>query len=259
MNRFIGKEKGMHGRRWDSLHQGYFSDPHVAAAFNEKVTEAVADLHPEVIVDLGGGTGFLLSELGRGLMNTGIRLVNMDCSDAQIAIAEGRGIDCLRASAGEFKREYIDHQKKRFLFMMRSVIHYFGREGVVPLLRHIRTQAEAGELFLHQTASFERKREAACSNLLYKKMRTGKWYHTVPEIHGFLKGTGWHIDSVSGAPPLLMTSQDLAVRYGLSERDIAGIRDEVSSQYGDLQDVFRIQAGGFCAYLHYRIYRCRAV
>ena len=72
MNRFIGKEKGIHGPCCDSLHQGYFSDPHVAAAFNEKITEAVAHLHPGVIVDLGGGTGFLLRELGRNLMKTAV-------------------------------------------------------------------------------------------------------------------------------------------------------------------------------------------
>jgi hypothetical protein len=62
--------------------------------------------------------------------------------------------------------------------MMRSVLHYFGKDGLRPVLRHLRAQAKPGEYFIHQTASFERVRDANCLNNLYAMMRTQKWYPT---------------------------------------------------------------------------------
>lgn len=258
MQEQIGKEIGIHGPEWDSLHQGYFSDIKIAGAFIEKVKEAVTATCPEVIVDLGGGTGFLLSELFRQGLSNHIRLVNVDCSDAQLSLAHTRGIHCIRSSIADFRRSDIDQEKKRFLFIMRSVLHYFGRNGLVPLLRHIRSQAKEGELFVHQTASFENHREADCINALYEKMRTSKWYPTIQELSKCMMSAGWTISSIFPAPALALTSHDLARRYALSDGDIKDICDEITRRFGEIEKVFRLEQAGFCAYLHYRIYICAA-
>ncbi len=259
MKKYIGKEIGIHGSEWDSWNDGYFSSPLVATPFLAKIHESFSLSRPDVIVDLGGGTGFLLSELAKDLPQTNIRLVNLDCSDAQLAVAQTRGIHCVHSSLGDFRRNYIDKETKRFLFLMRSVLHYFGHVGLKPLLRHLRAQAKEGEFFIHQTASFENEEEADCINLLYKKMRTIKWYPTIREFCQYLEDTGWSVSSVSPSPALAVTSEDLARRYLLKDHEIKGIRNDIMKRHGERMKVLRIGENGFCAYLHYRIYLCRAV
>ena len=105
MKKYIGKEIGIHGSEWDSWNDGYFSSPLVATPFLAKIHESLSLSHPDVIVDLGGGTGFLLSELAKELPQTNIRFVNLDCSDAQLAIAQTRGIHCVHSSLWRFQEK----------------------------------------------------------------------------------------------------------------------------------------------------------
>jgi hypothetical protein len=152
------------------------------------------------------------------------------------------------------------------LLMMRSVLHYFGEHGLGPALSHLRSQAKGGERFVHQTACFEAEQGAACLNALYHKMRTGKSYPTAGQLHTHLTDAGWRpADAASEragtqpAPPLELTSRDLARRYGLSPGDVARIRAEMSEQFGQIPGVFELQPGAFTAWLHYRIWSCTAV
>ena len=213
---------------------------------------------PDVVVDLGGGTGFLLSQLAaQGLCGT-LSLINLDGSDVQLASAREAGITCVHAMVTDFRRSDVAPENKRFFFMMRSVLHYFGKAGLVPMLIHLHSQAREGEFFVHQTASFEDKGEASCLNALYRQMHTDKWYPTVSELQSRMTKAGWRVTDISPAPSLLLTSDDLARRYSLDKADVMRIRNAMAQEFGGQQNVFGLVPGGFYAKLHYRMYTCVA-
>ena len=258
MDEQVNREICIHGKEWDSFHEGYFSDTTIAFPLLEKIEYALSESCPDVVIDLGGGTGFLLSQLLQRGPGKNIRLVDLDCSDAQLEIARSRGLHVVQGSIDSFARTDIDSGAQRVLYIMRSVLHYYGKTGLIPVLRHIRSQAREGEFFVHQTASFAHNEEADCMNLLYRKMRTFKWYPTVQELSSYLMGTGWSLLSVSHAGALPLYSHDLAKRYNLDTHDVRDICNEIMTGVGEMENVFSLCEGGFCAYLHYRIYVCVA-
>ncbi len=257
MNDPIDKESCIHGSQWDQFHAGYFASVDVARPHVDAICEAQAKSQPDLIVDLGGGTGFVLDQLAQRLPSE-TRLVNLDCSDAQLDTASQRHIDCVHASIADFSREVIANDSTRVLWIMRSALHYFGQEGLVPALRHLREQACEGEVFVHQTASFDNATDADGLNMLYKRMRTEKWYPTVSALEGALSETGWTLQEVIPAAPLPLTSRDLALRYDLSDADVTNIRTDLNKRFGETKGVLESRADGFCAYLHYNVYCCTA-
>lgn len=86
-----------------------------------------------------------------------------------------------------------------------------------------------------------------------------KWYPTATELSSLLASVGWSIQSVAQGPPLPLTAEDLMRRYKLSQADLARIRADLFQRYGEIPGVIQFQPQGFCAYLHYKIYVCRAV
>jgi hypothetical protein len=255
----ISREISQHGQSWDKLHNGYFADSAVAACFIEKINSAVADSHPQVLVDLAGGTGFILSELINQKLPSSICLVNVDFSDRQLQERKDCRIAKVCKSISDFHRADADDSLKRFLFVMRSALHYFGKDGLQPLLQHLRSQMKAGEFFIHQTACFERDKDASCLNMIYQRMETSKWYPTVKQLSDILENACWEIKSVLPAPKLKLTSGDLTTRYGLSSKVVSQIRSNIIERYGRIEDVFEVTPSGFCAYLHYKIFTCLAM
>jgi predicted TPR repeat methyltransferase len=169
----VRKELGVHGQRWASIFDGYFSDPEAARPLVEAVERATDASRPVVAADLGGGTGFVLAELlRRGLK--GVRLVNVEVSEKQLTACEDSSIVPLRASADRFERCQLVEEDERLLLMARSVLHYFGEAGLDPLLQHLRGQLRPGELFVHQSACYQRQKDADLMNHLYQRMETGK-------------------------------------------------------------------------------------
>ncbi len=259
MNTEIHREMSIHGPQWHALHDGYFADPDIAEGFIEKVKQAVMVCEPEVMVDLAGGTGYLLSELSMHGLGPEISLVNIDFSNKQLAGVKDPKIRTFHSSIADFKRSDIYDTSKRFLYIMRSALHYFGRNGLTSLLQHLRSQAKQGEFFVHQTACFEFDRDACCLNMIYELMGSEKWYPTIKELQALMESAGWTIRSVSKAPKLTLTSEELTKRYGLAEDNIGRIRNEIIDRYDQIDDVVSIRPDGFCAYLHYKIYECVAV
>jgi len=258
MEDHIGTEKVVHGRRWGELHNGYFSDPTIAWPFVNTAIGVLAKSPADVIVDLGGGTGFLLSQLASQGIGAAAALMNVDCSEAQLALIDEAGISPVRAPIRDFRRSDVATKDQRLFLMMRSVLHYLGGNGLLPLLSHLRDQAKEGEFFVHQSASFENEEEAACLNALYRHMRTLKWYPTVNDLKRRLGDSGWRVTDTISAPPLLLTSDDLGLRYALDARDLARIRDMMAREFGETNSVFRLTPSGFHADLHYRIFTCVA-
>ena len=164
----LGAEKSVHGASWGRMHGGYFSDPAVARPLLDAVRAAWNATHPDAIVDLGGGTGFLLAQLRAAGIGGESRLTVLDDSPPQLAEAAKAGLECMRGSVDAFHRAEAAPTGSRILWIMRSMLHYAGEQGLAPLLKHLRAQAEPGEFWLHQTACFEREEDAACLNALYR-------------------------------------------------------------------------------------------
>jgi hypothetical protein len=258
VNEQIDREKCVQGACWNGVHEGYFSDPSVSARLVSKIGEVARESKPDTIIDLGGGTGFLLSRLRAAGLDAGVSLVDLDDSPVQLDAAKSPDFSCFLGSADSFARCDIGPEESRCLFVMRSVLHYFGKGGLRPALRHLRSQTRLGEFFVHQTASFSRPQDAAFLNSLYRMMRTGKWYPTVAFLRKALKLEGWDVLEVCPALPLHLRSDDLMQRYNLDRTEVRRIGQRLSSKVGVPENVFEKTDGGFTAYLHYWTYVCTA-
>lgn len=258
MNKEIEKEIGIHGDRWEGFHQGYFSDPVVSGFLIREIISGIEESDPAVLVDLGGGTGYLLSELMNKKIAPEIRLINLDLSLQQLKRTGSDRITTIKESLSEFKRAQLASDSDRVLFLMRSALHYFGESGLVTVLRHLRAQMKAGEYFVHQTACFTSRRAADCLNTIYAGMGTIKWYPTLEVLMPILKATGLEVIHVTDAPRLRLASDELKERYQLSDDTIRRIRERVMSEFGEIDGVLEATSDGFIAYLSYKIFRCRA-
>jgi len=143
--------------------------------------------------------------------------------------------------------------------MMRSVLHYLGEAGLQRFLRHLRSQMQPGEYFVHQTASFQRAADAACMNGIYQMMDSSKWYPTVDFLRDRLSAEGLKVVDIFPSPALPLTQEELAKRYTLSPDLCRAIAERYSHDPTVSSDVFVPKEDGFCAYLHYWIYVCCAV
>lgn len=257
--REIERERVVQGAAWDTAHLGYFADPETADALVGAVLETAARARPSLIVDLGGGTGFVLGELARRGIDPGVRLVNLDLSLVQLAAGGRARIRTVAGDAAAFRREQFTAGAESILWTMRSVLHYLGPKGLIPALRHIRSQMRPGEYFVHQTACFEDARAAACLNAVYAGLGTEKRYTAAAALAGALAETGFAVLSRRAAPSLTLTSEDLGRRYGLDREAMAEIGQRVAERFGEPEGVFRREGNGFTAWLHYRIFVTRAV
>ncbi len=254
----ISREISAHGEQWDSIHDGYFSNVTIARPFIETITKYLSESDSEVVVDLGGGTGFILRELIAKRLSKRIIPVNMDCSATQLNAIGESGICCIHRLISEFNRSDLSTFGGRIFFIMRSVLHYFGETGLIPVLQHIRDQAQTGEMFIHQTACFENLVDGQCINALYREMGTPKWFPQADELHDRMAKANWEIMDMFPGPPLKLLSAELSQRYGLDTQSLVKIRDSLVDEFGSLKNVFQPTADGFIAYLHYHICVSRA-
>jgi len=259
MKEDIGVERALYGEAFGGLHGGYFSSPEVARPLIEAARSAWTETHLDMVVDLGGGTGFLLSQFRSGGFAPETGLVNLDGSPEQLDVARSNGIPTVCGSVEDFHRADVVPAGKRALFLMRSVLHYFGEAGLAPVLEHLRTQAKEGEVWIHQTACFEHAQDAACLSDVYQRIHTAKWYPTIDDLQHRLAVAGWMVVECRPAPTLCLESADLGARYGVDKNELRRIQKEMLAEYGEQSEVFRITPAGFQADLRYHIFVCRAV
>lgn len=231
-------EKGLYGREWDHVHHGYFSDPTVAAPLLEVLIETIYDARPSVVADLGGGTGFIIDRLLEQKGMNGITFVNVDTSSDQLRQILDRRIKCVPYPIEKVTRADLLWGEEPLLLCMRSVLHYFGREGLEPMLGHLRAQMRSGEFLIHQTACFRDHRDQGILNLLYEGMGTGKWYPSVGELTQALEKEGWVVRGVNPAPSLVLPRDELMERYRVSEEKMADIAREIEHGLGHSPAVF---------------------
>lgn len=257
-NQSVSKELTVHGQRFTSIFDGYFSDPDMAMPLVEAVERAIDATRPGVVADLGGGTGFILSELlRRGLQ--GVRLVNVEISSKQISVCNDDRIAILQASADKVTRRELQAEDEKLMLIARAVLHYFGRLGLDPLLIHLHGLLQPGEYFVHQSAAFLQPQDADLMNHLYARMGTQKWFFTVDDLKSRLEDAGFIVHEVIPAPNLEMSSVDLGERYGLSSEQRASIGREIERLFGRDRDVFTFNGNEFKANLHSAIFTCETV
>jgi len=255
----VDREEGSHGSHWSTMHGGYFSDPQIAKTLLDPVMDRCRQTNPDVIVDMGGGTGFLLDQLVRHGIAPEIRLVNLDLSDAQLEQISNPRIEPVRESILTFSRSHLTPKDKKILWMTRSTLHYAGIFGMHPWLEHVRKQLRDGEYFIHQSACFAKMEDSLCLSELYERMQSEKWYPTIEVVERAMRETGFVLEAVFPAPSLELTSAALSARYHISEHDMAEISEALGSEYGPLPGTFEPHPSGFISWLHYRVFVCRAV
>ncbi|MEW6359096.1 MAG: hypothetical protein AB1696_22370 [Planctomycetota bacterium] len=255
----VEREAGVQGSRWSTVHEGYFSNPDVAQPLVNAICRAMKDRAPTVLADLGGGTGFILHQVLAQNPCEGVRVEDVDISTRQLSEDHDPHVVNLAYSAADVTRANLcPRQDDRLMFTMRSLLHYFGHKGSRSLLRHLREQMKPGEVFVHQSACFEDAIGAKCLDRIYAMMKSDKWYTTVDDMAKVLKKEGWAVTKIEAAPPIHLTSADLADRYHLSDADVKAIRDDVASRYGTIPGVFDLTEDGFSSWGHYRIFTCTA-
>jgi cyclopropane fatty-acyl-phospholipid synthase-like methyltransferase len=254
----LEKEINIHGKRWQTLHDGYFSDGKIARPFLDAVSDELLRSKPNVVTDLGGGTGFILSELAKRHPASSAKYINVDISSEQLNECRDDRICSLQFSATDITRNLLIKDEESLMLIMRSLMHYLGSDRIELFLRHLRGQMKPGEPMVHQTACYKYAEDADCANKLYSMMHTDKWYTTIDGLKRALSEAGWQVIDCKPAPSLRMTSRDLAERYDLNSADIANINKALGNK-SNRPDVFVCENPEFTAYLHYQIFTCRAM
>jgi SAM-dependent methyltransferase len=253
----ISKERGSHGNAWTNVHGAYFSDPEVARPFLDDIVATFCINRPDVVADIGGGTGFVLHELAGREEVQGTRLFNVDASREQLEAC--RGLNHKFISIMDIGREDLVGEGESLTIISRSVLHYFGREGQPSFLRKLRSLLLPGELFVHQPACFETPVLRSCMNELYPLMGVDKCYSTPPDLEEMHRRAGFAVLRSHPGPPLDLRSEDLAVRYGLGPERVEQLI-EVVRRYGlDRDGVFDIGPGRFRTTFTYRLLTLRAI
>ena len=253
-------EKKLYGNTWDTVHGGYFGNPAIALPLVEAVLDAVHFSKPDVLADLGGGTGFVLEEGSRRMdASPAPALVCVDTAREQLDCCP-EPISALECSLEGLQRGLMVEPGGSLMLCMRSLLHYLGEDKLKPDLGHLRSVLLQGERLVHQTICFWSEREQAVANLLYERMDTGKWYPTVEYLIEALKDEGFRLDDIRPAAPIPLTSGELEERYSIGRDEMTRIGAAMRMQCaGRLSEVYHASRHGFTAYLDYLVMTCTAV
>jgi hypothetical protein len=252
-------EKKLYGETWNEVYGGYFADPGIAAPLVEAILQAAEESSPAVIADLGGGTGFILSQIEAQVgRRADTALVCVDKAREQLDDCPG-SIKTLQSSIEALRRSSLVSDGDALLLCMRSVLHYFGHEGLCLQLEMLRSVLEDGEYFVHQTICFDEEPDRDAANLVYELMGTGKWYPTIAELADDVSAQGFEVARTAPARTLPISSGELEHRYGVSPRAMAMIRLALEESCGEERRVYVPGPYGFTLNLDYVVMTCRAV
>ncbi|MFH0879729.1 MAG: hypothetical protein V2A34_08450 [Lentisphaerota bacterium] len=256
----VSRETSVHGQNWAGMYDGYFSDPSIAQPFVEEVLSVAGTEPPECIVDLGGGTGFLLGQVLRQAPDgVSWRLLDMDLSEVQLAQVKDPRIATLRQSMMEFTRDSLGAGKDAtVLFITRSTLHYAGLFGLEPLLKHIRAQMRAGEYFIHHTVCCEAPEEALLLSELFERMGTGKWIPPVKSIESCCRQAGMEVIRERPMAPLVMAASVVGERYKQAPERMREIGQTLESGY-EHPSLVQDHPSGYVFSAPYKLFTCRAV
>lgn len=254
----VEHEQHVHGARWAAVDDGYFVSPEVARPLVDATLDAVAQSRPAAVVDLGGGTGFILERLIDSGIDANIKLVDLDDSAAQLEeIHDGR-ITRLKASIPAFHREHLGIGDGGLVFITRSTLHYANVMGQRPWLHHIRGEMRPGEFFIHQTLDAPDADQALVANLFLEHGRQGKWVCARAVMRRILDEANLPVESESQARTLTFPERDLVDRYKLSAAEIQDLKSDLAQYTDKYPELVELTANGLNMHFPYRIYTCRA-
>ena len=212
------------------------------------------------MVDLGGGTGFILKQLLKQQhFPKRIRLVNVDTSPLQHSENRDKPIINIQTSIDRLTRKQLQPNKNGLMLIARSILHYFGEENLKHILQHIRSILKNGEIFIHQTACFQNIIDAQCLNEIYKLMGTQKWYTTIDSLKSVMDDVGFQVYDIRNASNLQLDSKDLMERYQLNPEQVTAIQKQIEQKYGQKTQIYTCAPHHFTAWLHYNIFSCKAI
>ncbi len=140
----VKREEHVHGKLWGKVAAGYFSDPQMARDYVAAIMRVANSVKPSAIVDLGGGTGFILEQLVAAGIAEDVKLVVVDESESQLAMCKKPRITPLKGGFQSFNRADIMDETGRMMLISRSVLQYAGIFGQKPWLNHARGQMKPG-------------------------------------------------------------------------------------------------------------------
>lgn len=256
----VQREQLVHGSKWQSVYGGYFADPEIAQPFLTQIDAACTSAPPDIVIDLGGGTGFVLEQLEcRPAFIPTTCLINLDISEEQQNCIGDSCIKKMVSSMVEFQRhEITGEEKDRILFITRSTLHYAGIFGIEPVLAHIRRQMRPGEYFVHQTLCHEEPYEALLFSEFLERLHTSKWIPPVSTLRYLCNKCGFEIeDSITG-PTLPLLPQSLMSRYKISNEEMEEIHQTLKREYPGTE-VIKEEESTYTILAPFKIFRCRAV
>jgi len=258
-DKIVEREAHIHGKLWDKLYDSYFSNPYVAQDYISAIIIATCKCKPSAIVDLGGGTGFILKQLVEAGIADDIRLVNMDESDSQLAMCRHPRITPLKGAIQSLQRAEIVKETESLMLICRSVLQYGGIFGQKPWLAHLRSQLKPGEWFAHQSGCSGDIEAALALDVLFEMMGVEKWVPHKEAFMALLTQAKFEVTDDFPMPPVGMPSDGLAIRYGVAPEILAKINADLLHTCANRPDLFKLTPTGFTFNFPYRVFVCKAV
>lgn len=258
MDKIVKREAHIHGKQWGARYQGFFGDPAMARDYVAAILRAARAHPPAAIVDLGGGTGFILEQLVAAGLAENIRLVNLDESDAQLAECRHPRLTPKKGSILSLRRAEIVKESETLMLVCRSVLQYGGLAGQKPWLAHLRAQLKPGEWFVHQSGCVDDPEGALALNVLFEHMGVDKWVPAREPFLRLLAEARFAVAEDFPMPPVGMVSDDLSLRYGVAPDNLEKIKADLVRTCSGRPDLFQLTPAGFNFNFPYRVFACRA-
>ncbi len=254
----VRREAHLHGKLWGRYYGGFFSDPRMARDYVAAIMRVAREFKPSAIVDLGGGTGFILEQLIAAGLAENIRLVNLDESEPQLAMCRHPRIAPLKGSIQTLRRAELVGGTASLMLICRSVLQSGGISGQKPWLAQVRAQLKAGEWFVHQSGCADDVEGALALDVLFEQLNVAKWVPAREPLLRLLAEARFKVAEDFPVPPLGMPADELAFRYGMAPETMAKIEADLRRSCAQRPDLFRLTPSGWTFNFPYRVFVCRA-
>ncbi len=214
---------------------------------------------PDVLVDIGGGSGSIISQLAERDAWRKVRFMNLDLSYENGNISQGTGPFSSSSHGAEIKREKLVEEGQRLMMINRSPLQTLGMDNQRPFISKMRRLMRPGEAIVMQVSCFDSEEAKDCMNTLQSLMGTGDWYPTRSLVESMMKASGWEVLGWNDSPPMEIRSEDLKGRYGLSYRELASMRDVVTRLDLEGESMFDIGLSRFLMKVPNSIITARAL
>ena len=190
------------GDRWYNDHIDYFSDPDVARPYIGAIIDIMVSQRPNVLADIGGGSGSITSQLAERDAWKKVRFMNLDLSYENGHISRGEGPFSSCGYRAELKREELVEEGQRLMMINRSPLQTLGVDNQRPFISRIRRLMRPGEAIVMQVSCFDSEEAKDCMNTIQSLMGTGDWYPTRSLVESMMNASDWEVLGWNDSPPM---------------------------------------------------------